>query len=253
MNDWNGKISISATKNAMAKVACEYAVNKLTLALSRKPAIRLLVATGAAQFEFLELLTAAKQIDWERVELFHLDEYIGIPETHPASFVGYIKKRIIDKTRIQKAHLLDGLRDPGELLSELNAIVAEAPIDVAFVGIGENAHLAFNDPPADFDVEDPYLRVQLDETCRKQQVGEGWFASLDAVPKEAFSMSVRQILKARSILCVVPDKRKAPAVKAVVDGPITPRVPASILRTHNDVRLFLDVDSASLLQMATVT
>jgi glucosamine-6-phosphate deaminase len=251
MSDWNRKISISATKEAMARDACEHAIKKLAEALDRKPQVRLLAATGASQFEFLDLLTASNQIDWRRVELFHLDEYIGISETHPASFSRYIRERIVEKTGIVKFHLLDGSRNPDEVIAEMNATIAAAPIDVAFVGIGENAHLAFNDPPADFDTEIPYLRVRLDEACRRQQMGEGWFASLQDVPAEAISMSVRQILRSGSILCIVPDTRKAAAVKSAVEGPITPQVPASILRTHSDVRLFLDRNSASLLSTET--
>lgn len=247
MSDWNGNISISATKDAMARDASEHAIKKLRDALDRKPQVRLLAATGASQFEFLDLVTASRQIDWPRVELFHLDEYIGMNETHPASFARYIRERIIEKTGIVKFHLLDGARNPDEVIAGMNAMIAAAPIDVAFVGIGENAHLAFNDPPADFDTEVPYLRVRLDDACRKQQMGEGWFASFDDVPKEAISMSVRQILKSESILCIVPDARKAAAVKAAVEGPITPQAPASILRKHLDVRLFLDRNSASLL------
>lgn len=247
MSDWNGKISISATKEAMARDACEHAIQKLTEALDRKPQVRLLAATGASQFEFLDFVTASRQIDWRRVELFHLDEYIGIPETHPASFARYIRERIVEKTGIVKFHLMDGSRNPDEVIAEMNSIIAVAPIDVAFAGIGENAHLAFNDPPADFDTEVPYLRVRLDEACRRQQLGEGWFATFDDVPAEAMSMSVRQILRSESILCIVPDARKAAAVKAAVEGPITPQVPASILRTHPDVRLFLDRNSARLL------
>jgi glucosamine-6-phosphate deaminase len=247
MSDWKGRISISATKEAMARDAAEYAIQKLTDALDRKPQVRLLAATGASQLEFLDLVTASRQIDWRRVELFHLDEYIGISETHPASFARYIRQRIVEKTGIVKFHLLDGARNPDEMIAEMNSLIATAPIDVAFTGIGENAHLAFNDPPADFDTEVPYLRVRLDDACRKQQLGEGWFASFDDVPKEAISMSVRQILKSGSIICVVPDTRKAAAVKAALEGPISPQVPASILRTHPDVRLFLDRNSASLL------
>src|SRR6185312_8880770 len=247
MSDWNGKISTSATKEAMARDACEHAIKKLSDALDRKRQVRLLAATGASQLDFLGLVKASRQIDWPRVELFHLDEYIGISETHPASFARYIRERIVEKTGIVKFHLLDGSGKPDEVIARMNSMIAAAPIDVAFAGIGENAHLAFNDPPADFETEVPYLRVRLDEACRRQQLGEGWFASFDDVPKEAISMSVRQILKSESILCIVPDTRKAAAVKAAVEGPITPHVPASILRTHPDVRLFLDRNSAGLL------
>lgn len=247
MNHWEGKVSVLSTREAMALAASEYAIAKLAAALHRKPRVRLLAATGASQLEFLEHVTASKRIDWKRVELFHLDEYLGMGESHPASFAGYIRQRIVNPTGIRMFHLLDGLGDPEEVIKRINAAVSEAPIDVAFVGIGENGHLAFNDPPADFETEIPYLRVRLDEACRRQQVGEGWFRSLDDVPTEAISMSVRQILKSESIICVVPDERKAAAVKAVIEGRVTPTVPASILGTHPDTRLFLDAGSASLL------
>jgi glucosamine-6-phosphate deaminase len=247
MNDWSGKLSISPTRNAMAETASQYAVQKLVAALARKSRVRLLAATGASQLEFLERVTASKEIEWNRIELFHLDEYIGLGETHPASFAGYIQQRIVNRTGIPMIHLLDGLGNPEKVIGKMNAAVSGASIDVAFIGIGENGHLAFNDPPADFETEVPYLRVRLDEACRRQQVGEGWFRSLEEVPTEALSMSVRQILKSESIICVVPDNRKAAVMKAVVEGPVTPQVPASILRIHPDIRIFLDADSASSL------
>jgi glucosamine-6-phosphate deaminase len=179
--------------------------------------------------------------------MFHLDEYIGLPADHPASFRRYLQERLIGKTGMTHVHLLDGQQDPEHVCDEAGRAIAAAPIDIAFVGIGENAHLAFNDPPADFETERPYIIVTLDEPCRQQQVGEGWFASLAEVPKRAISMSVRQILKAHVILCIVPDARKAHAVHLSVAGPVTPQAPASILQTHADTTLFLDTASASRL------
>src|SRR5215469_3463350 len=186
-------------------------------------------------------------IEWPQVEMFHLDEYIGLSASHPASFRKYLRERLIDKTGITKYHFLDGEGDVPEVVRQVSAELMTAPIDVAFVGIGENGHLAFNDPPADFQTEEPYIIVDLDEPCRRQQVGEGWFKDLLEVPKRAISMSVRQILKAREILCVVPDARKAQAVKSCFEGETSPLAPASILRTHPNTTVFLDQHSAALL------
>lgn len=215
--------------------------------LASQSKARIIAATGASQFNFLKALTAAPGIDWARVEMFHLDEYVGLPVTHPASFRKYLLERLIQPAGIKQYHLLDGEGDVEAVCQQVGAELSKAPIDVAFVGIGENGHLAFNDPPANFETEQPYLIVELDEACRQQQVGEGWFKNLAEVPKQAISMSIRQILKARKILCIVPDQRKAEAVKACLEGPVSPLAPASILQTHPDVTIFLDTASASLL------
>lgn len=209
---------------------------------------RIVAATAASQIEFLDALTKAPDIDWRKVEAFHLDEYIGLPVTHPGSFRKMLLEQLIQKTGIINYHLLDGdARDPAEVARRLGKELASAPVDVAFLGIGENGHVAFNDPPADFDVEDPYIVVNLDEACRQQQVGEAWFANIEQVPKQALSMSVRQILKAKEILAVVPDKRKAHAIKACFAGEISPIAPSSILRTHPNATVYLDQNSASML------
>jgi glucosamine-6-phosphate deaminase len=208
------------------------------------------VATGASQFEFLQALTSRRDIDWTKVEMFHLDEYLGLPADHPASFRRFLLERLIRPTGIRRYHFLDGERDPVEVIAEIGTALREAPIDCAFVGIGENGHLAFNDPPADFTTTEPYLIVQLDEACRQQQVGEGWFRSMAEVPERAISISVRQILEAREIICVVPDARKADAVKNSLEGPVTPDVPASILQTHPNATVYLDTASAAKLQTA---
>jgi glucosamine-6-phosphate deaminase len=210
---------------------------------------RLVAATGASQFEFLDELTSAPDIDWGRVELFHLDEYVGLPLTHPASFRKYLLERLIHKTGITQHHLLNGELDPKVVAKQVGAELQSSPVDIAFVGIGENAHLAFNDPPADFKTTEPYLVVELDRACRRQQVNEGWFASLDDVPKSAISMSIRQILSAREIIAVVPDARKAEAVKACLEGEISSLAPASILRKHPNTTIYLDKDSAALLSV----
>lgn len=243
-------IKVFKDKATLAADAADQAASILRKAISEKGAARIIAATGASQFEFLDALTAMPGIDWSRVEMFHLDEYIGLPMSHPASFRSYLLKRLINKVGIIRYHLLDGESDPALVAREVGAKLASAPIDVAFVGIGENGHLAFNDPPADFETEEPYLVVNLDEACRRQQMGEGWFATLADVPLSALSMSVRQILKAQEIICVVPDARKARAVAACFEGQVSPEVPASILRTHPRCTVYLDDDSAALLTSA---
>jgi glucosamine-6-phosphate deaminase len=239
-------------KQQMAKVAAEEAASILREAIEKNGKARIIAATGAAQFAFLEVLTRLPGIDWSQVEMFHLDEYIGIPETHPASFCRFLKERLIQKTGITKHHLLHGDRDPEKVIREAGAALVCAPIDVAFVGIGENGHLAFNDPPADFQTEEPYIVVDLDEACRRQQMGEGWFATLEDVPKRAISMSIRQIMTAKRIICFVPDARKAKAVHTCFDGEISPAAPASILRRHAQTSVYLDQDSSALLSAATL-
>ncbi len=186
-----------------------------------------------------------ENIDWTKVTAFHLDEYIGLPESHPASFRKYLRERFASLVPLRKFNYVNGEDDPKRECKRLKKIIRKKSIDVAFVGIGENGHLAFNDPPADFDTEEPYLIVNLDEACRRQQLGEGWFASLEDVPLRAISMSIRQIMKSKAIICSVPDLRKAEAVRRTLKEPVSPEVPASVLRTHSDTWLYLDKDSAS--------
>lgn len=233
-------------KIALGRAAAEQAAPILRAAIDARGKARLLSATGASQFEFLAALTASP-VDWARVEMFHLDEYIGLPDTHPASFRKFLLERLIRPARIGTYHLLDGQADPATVCRDAGRRITEAPIDLACVGIGENGHLAFNDPPADFDTDVPFIVVDLDEACRRQQVGEGWFATMDDVPRQAISISIRQILKANEILCICPDQRKATAVKACLEGPVSNLAPASILRTHPRVTFYLDHASASLL------
>ncbi|MGA8202549.1 MAG: glucosamine-6-phosphate deaminase [Candidatus Sulfotelmatobacter sp.] len=241
-------------KNSLAKAAAEKAAAAICSAIRDRGQARVIAATGTSQFEFLAALTESFDIDWGRVELFHLDEYIGLPATHPASFRKILLERLVNKTGIAKFHPLNGdARDLSDVIRRVGDAVASAAVDIAFVGVGENGHLAFNDPPADFETEEPYLIVNLDEACRRQQVGEGWFSDISEVPKQAISMSIRQILKASEILAVVPDSRKAQAVKACFEGEVSPMAPASILRTHANVNVYLDKESASLLSSALET
>jgi len=240
-------------KSSLAKVAADQAATSIIRAIRDRGTARVIAASAASQYEFLEALTAEPGIDWKRVELFHLDEYIGLPMTHPASFCKYLQERLIGKTGITNYHLLNGEADPMKVIHETSKFLTAAPIDVAFVGIGENGHLAFNDPPADFETEEPFIVVKLDEACRLQQVGEGWFKDLSTVPTQAISMSVRQVLKSKEILAVVPDARKAQAIKACFDGGISPMAPSSILRTHPNATVYLDRDSAALLSHETLS
>ncbi|WP_339748139.1 glucosamine-6-phosphate deaminase [uncultured Rubinisphaera sp.] len=242
------KIEIFATEQEMGQAAAEAGAEKIRQALAERGEARIIVATGASQFTVLGALVKQPDIDWSKVTGFHLDEYLGLPMSHPASFRGYLKERFVDQVSLKAFHYLDGETDPQEECERVGKLLTEAPIDVAFVGIGENGHLAFNDPPADFDTEQPYLVVDLDEACRRQQHGEGWFPTMDDVPTQALSMSVKQILKTSTIICSVPDERKAEAVKNSVEGEVSPDVPASILQTHGDTTLFLDQAAASLLK-----
>ena len=235
-------------RNSLALAAADQAAASIRAAIGQLGRCRVVLATGASQFEFLDVLTKMRDIDWSKVEAFHLDEYVGLPDTHRASFRKYLLERVIEKTGIQSYHFVEA--DAADLESAIEKMSREltaAPVDLAFVGIGENGHIAFNDPPADFETEDPYIVVNLDEACRRQQVGEGWFTDTSQVPTQAVSMTPRQILKAQELLAVVPDLRKADAVKLCLEGEIGPMAPASILRRHLNVTVFLDGDSSSQL------
>ena len=241
------EVRVLESKAALGEAAARHASRSLQKLLEKPGIVRLIAATGASQLEFLDVLTSIPGIDWQRVEMFHLDEYIGLPATHPASFRKYLLERLIHKTGISRFHLLDGEHNPGQAIQIVGDELQSRAPDLAFVGIGENGHLAFNDPPADFETEDPYLIVELDEACRRQQVMEGWFADIAHVPSKAISMSVRQILKSGEIIAIVPDSRKSEAVKACLEGEINPMAPASILRTHPHTTLYLDTESAALV------
>ncbi len=246
------KIHISENASVLGKKAGEDAVKLILEGIREKGFANIILATGTSQFETLKQLINAKEIDWSRVIMFHLDEYIGLPVTHPASFRKYLQERFLaNVSPLKAAYLVNGETDAKEECKRLSDLITKHPIDVALVGIGENGHLAFNDPPADFDTDDPYIIVDLDEPCRKQQLGEGWFPSLEAVPKQAISMSIKQIMKAKHIICSVPDSRKAVAVKNTLEQEVSNLYPASILQVHADCRFYFDVHSASLLSKDT--
>ncbi len=209
----------------------------------------IILATGTSQFETLNRLIAEPDIEWHKVTMFHLDEYIGLPITAQASFRKYLKERFLEKVpALAAVHLINGENDPVAECERLNQILSKHTIDLALVGIGENGHLAFNDPPADFLITDPYIVVALDEACRKQQFNEGWFATMEQVPRQAISMSIQQIMKAKEIICSVPDNRKAAAVRNCLEEPVSTLFPASILQSHAHCSIYLDREAASLLE-----
>jgi len=238
-------VNVFPTKQESGLAAARCGAEYIRRAQAARGAANIIVATGASQFEMLSALILEPSIDWGKVNIFHLDEYIGIPEDHPAGFRKYLRDRFVDRLPCRPMSFHPVSEDA---IATLNAAVKRFPVDVAFIGVGENGHIAFNDPPADFDTDVPYLVITLDDACRRQQLGEGWFPTFDDVPTHAVSMSVKQILKSKAIVNTVPDLRKAQAVRDALEGPLTNMCPASILRTHADCHTFLDVHSASLLK-----
>lgn len=237
-------IHVYKTPEEMGAEAAQLVAQKLNAAIAQKGEARLLLSTGASQFEMMDALTRMP-VDFSKVTMFHLDEYVALPVTHIASFRKYLQERFVDKVPLKEAVFVNGEGDVEANIAGLTARIKEAPIDVGVIGIGENGHIAFNDPPADFDTEASYKVVNLDERCKRQQVGEGWFATVDDVPKQAISMTVKQIMACDSIVSVVPHAVKAEAVKNTLEQDVTNLVPATILKTHSDWSLFLDSESAA--------
>lgn len=233
------KIVISKTAEDLGRRAAAESARAIREAIEKNGCARIVLSTGASQFETLQYLVR-EDIDWAKVEMFHLDEYVDLPRTHPASFRKYLQERFVEPTGVGKVHFVDGTQAG---IAALTEEIRKAPIDVGLIGIGRNAHIAFNDPPADFDTRVAYLVVNLDETCRAQQVGEGWFAGMDDVPRQAVSMSVWQIMQCRCIISAVPHAEKAWAVAQTLANELTPQVPATMLKTHADFRLFVDAAS----------
>lgn len=232
-------IVISKTADELGMRAAKLSAKVINEAIARDGVARIILSTGASQFETLEHLVKA-DVDWSKVEMFHLDEYIGLPETHPASFRKYLKERFVAKTNVGKANFVDGTV---EGIARLTEELRRAPIDLGLIGIGRNAHIAFNDPPADFDTEVAYLAVNLDKACRNQQLAEGWFPTFDDVPKQAISMSVYQIMQCKCIVSAVPHAEKAWAVANTLNHALTNLVPGTMLKTHDDFNLFVDANS----------
>ena len=241
------RLSIAKSVAEMGRSAAAEAAARIRAVLAERGEAAIIVATGTSQFETLKALVEAPGIDWSRVTGFHLDEYLGLAMSHPASFRRYLKERLVDRVPLKAFHYISGEGDPDAECQRLGGLIGQTAIDVALIGIGENGHLAFNDPPADFVTQQPYLVVTLDAACRQQQLGEGWFASLDEVPTQAISMSISQIMKSRALVCSVPERRKAAAVQRAIAGPVTPELPASILQQHPCTTLYLDSNSAELL------
>lgn len=244
-------VYINDTTEEIGRQAAEAGAAALQRTLEERGRAQIVVGTGSSQFAMYDRLVEL-DVDWGRVTVYHLDEYVGMSDDHPASFRRYLRERFEQRLRkpVKEFHYISGDHDPEAECRRLNRLISETPIDVCFIGIGENGHVAFNDPPADFETEDPYIVVELDEACRRQQLGEGWFDSLEDVPTRAISMSVKQIMSARTIICTVPDRRKAEAVRDAVEGPVTPEAPASILQEHPHCLLFLDQAAAAKLTSA---
>ena len=237
------KIVVSKDAKSLGINAADYIADLINEAIAKKGEARIILSTGASQLTTLEPLIE-RDIDWSKVTMFHLDEYVDLPETHIASFRKYLKERFTSLVNLRSVNFVDGTP---EGIANISAALTAAPIDIGLIGIGENSHIAFNDPPANFDVEDPYIVVNLNDTCKKQQVGEGWFATIDDVPKQAVSMSVKQILKCNKIISCVPYKVKANAIKLTVENDTNNMYPATIMKTHKDFTLLCDKDSASLI------
>jgi len=242
------KIKIFENSIELGKAAATHSAAIINEAIARQGKARIALSTGMSQFDTIKALTET-DLDWQKVEMFHLDEYIGLPESHPASFRKYLKERFLSHVNIKQAYLVDGEDDPQKVVAFLSAEIRKEPIDLGLIGIGENAHIAFNDPPADFGTEDAYICVSLNDTCKQQQVREGWFATLDDVPQQAISMSVYQIMQCRQIVSCVPFAVKAQAIKDTLENQLTNRVPATMLKNHPNITLYLDKESASLVDI----
>lgn len=246
-------MKVLTMKNAeeMGKRAAEYTAKQLNEVIENQGEARLLLSTGQSQLTTINELVK-KKVDWSKVEMFHLDEYVGIDEDHKASFRKYLKEKFVNHLNLKKAHFVCSDGDIEENIQKLTEEVIKAPIDVALIGIGENAHIAFNDPPADFETKEAYIKVQLDKDCKTQQVREGWFPSVDEVPNEAITMTIYQIMQSKKIISCVPYKVKAEAVKNTLEYKVDNKIPATILKNHNDWTLFLDEESASLINKDTI-
>ena len=240
------KVKIIDTPAGLGKIAAKYSAEIINEAIVRKGKARIVLSTGTSQFDTIKALTES-DIDWSKVEMFHLDEYIGLPETHPASFRKYLKERFLAHVNIKKAYLIDGENDSKKVIEHLTAEIRKEPVDLGLIGIGENAHVAFNDPPADFGAEEAFICVYLDDACKQQQVREGWFAAVSDVPESAITMTVHQIMQCLRIVSCVPYAVKAKAVRDTLNNQMTNMTPATMLKKHPDVTLFLDKDSASLI------
>lgn len=240
------KLIVNKTKEELGKASADHAAEVLKKAIKEQGCARILLSTGASQFPFFEEFVK-KDIDWQKVEMFHLDEYVGISENHPASFKRYLIDRFVNKVNLKNAYLIDGQKNTDETIAYLTELLGEKPIDLGLIGIGENGHIAFNDPPADFSDTRAYKVVTLDQRCLQQQVGEGWFKNVEETYKQAISMTCKEIMKCKTIISVVPYKVKAEAIYKTLTSNLSPMVPATLLKEHKDCTVYCDGDSASLL------
>lgn len=242
------EVRICKDRYELGKSAAKFVANEINKIIKEKGCARIALSTGASQFDTLANLIL-EDVDWSKVEMFHLDEYVNLPESHVASFRKYLKEKFTTKVNLKAAYFVDGTEENRKALC---AKISESPIDIGLIGIGENGHIAFNDPPADFDTEEPYIVVNLNDTCKKQQVGEGWFATVDDVPKQAVSMSVKQIMKCEKIVSCVPYAVKASAALKTLSEKVSNITPATIMKTHKDFTLYIDLDSAANLQLPVI-
>jgi glucosamine-6-phosphate deaminase len=238
------RVNVLENAEALGKAAAAFTAQVMKDAIAKQGRVRLVLSTGASQFETLEAL-AKQNLDWSKVEMFHLDEYVSLSDMHPASFRKYLKERFVDLVPIQQVHYVSGEGNILKNMEKLTIEIKKEPIDIALIGIGENAHIAFNDPPADFETNESYIVVNLDEKCKEQQVREGWFNTVDEVPKQAITMTVHQIMQSKCIVSCVPHKTKANAIRSFFENEVSSSVPATILKTHSDFTLFLDKQSTS--------
>jgi glucosamine-6-phosphate deaminase len=241
------KVNIYDSPEELGYAAAGFAAAVLNQAIAERGCARVVLSTGASQFETLQALVDQK-VDWSKIEMFHLDEYVQLPESHPASFRKYLRERFTNRVRLKNCFFVNGEGDIQANIRELTHQIRKEPIDLALVGIGENAHIAFNDPPADFNTQEAYIVVNLDENCKQQQVREGWFANVADVPNQAISMTVFQIMQSKIIVSAVPHHVKANAMKMTFENDVTPKIPATILKEHPAVHIFLDRESASLVK-----
>ena len=240
-------LHVLETPDLLGQKAAGHTAELINDAIDKNGTARIVMSTGSSQFETINYLRRQK-IDWAKVEMFHLDEYIGIDSSHPASFVKYLKERFIGSDlSLKHAYFIDGMRDSQQVIYEMTKSILEKPVDIALIGIGENAHIAFNDPPADFDTKEAFIVVDLDDICKNQQVREGWFNTINDVPKQAITMTAHQIMQAKAIISCVPHSQKAPAIKNVMENEVTNMIPATILKNHENWTLYLDKASASQL------
>jgi glucosamine-6-phosphate deaminase len=239
-------VRVFATDKQLGEAAAADAADTIRAAVEQRGRANAMLATGNSQFAFLDALTAHDDVPWDHLTGFHMDEYVGMDDTHPASFARYMRERIVDVVHPSAFHYVDGMNDARAECRRYTELLRDHPLDLCCLGVGENGHLAFNDPPfADFDDTEDVKEVELDDASRRQQVGEGHFHGLDDVPRSAITVTIPALLRARRVLAIVPEARKAEAVRRALEEPIATSCPASVLRRTPHATLYLDQASAS--------